>query len=111
MSLEKGCAEVERAEQHILNTCITENEMFQIFCLNTRILDVELQKVRYFTPSALLGANSDKNRQYRHGAYQQFTWWVHGRLGRGVRVPLPSCVVTAVRARFPSVTYNGFQFA
>ncbi len=49
-------------------------------------------------------------RQYRFFAYRQFTSWCWGWLGRKVRVVLPSCVVTKVRAKFPSKAYTGFKY-
>ena len=35
-------------------------------------------------------------------AYIQFCWFVLARLGRGVRRVIPSCVVTKIRAEYPS---------
>ncbi|XP_040079177.1 uncharacterized protein LOC120850652 [Ixodes scapularis] len=40
--------------------------------------------------------------RHRYTAYRQFTWWVHHKLGRGNRVPLPSCAVQRIRREFPS---------
>jgi len=48
-------------------------------------------------------------------AYRAFVgWMMRGkRLGKGVRVILPSCVVHCIRRQFPSPdgNYAGFQFA
>ena len=40
-------------------------------------------------------------RLLRLAAYRQFTHWTHEKLGRGVRVVIPLCVVSAVRRAFP----------
>ena len=50
-------------------------------------------------------------RSYRYASYRQFTWWVHNRIGKGVRRVIPSCVVKLIREVFPSPDgqYVGFQ--
>lgn len=52
-------------------------------------------------------------RSLRLAAYRQYTWWIHGYLGRGDRRVIPSCVVSAVRREFPEPqdNYTGFQEA
>lgn len=49
-------------------------------------------------------------RRYRLLAYRNFTSWVHGRLGSGIRKIIPSCIVSAIRRKFPEETgiYTGF---
>lgn len=41
-------------------------------------------------------------RALRWAAYRQFTWWIHGYLGRRVRRVIPTCVVHIIRKRFPA---------
>ena len=52
-------------------------------------------------------------RQSRLTAYRQFVCWMlkGERLGKGKRVVIPSCVVTAIRNRFPDASniYTGFR--
>jgi len=50
-------------------------------------------------------------RTFRLAAYRQFTWWTHNRLGHRVRRVIPSCVVLAIRRKFPAVEghYVGFR--
>ena len=50
-------------------------------------------------------------RSYRYAAYRQFTWWVHNRLGRGVRRRIPACVINKIREEFPEPDgiYVGFK--
>ena len=52
-----------------------------------------------------------ENRSLRYAAYRIFTWWVHNRLGKGVRKVIPSCAVWTIRDTFPeeSGIYVPFQ--
>lgn len=45
-------------------------------------------------------------------AYRVFTARIYGFLGRGNRVPIPSCVLTAIRETFPDECneYTGFEW-
>ena len=42
------------------------------------------------------------NDNFRHAAYRQFGLWQFEHLGSGNRVVIPSCVLWAIRDRFPS---------
>ena len=48
---------------------------------------------------------------YRYAAYRQFCWFIHSRLGKGVRRVIPSCVISKIRERYPSEDgiYTGFK--
>ena len=50
-------------------------------------------------------------RSYRYAAYRQFTWFIHTKLGKGVRRVIPACVVKKIRERYPSEVgeYTGFK--
>ena len=53
-------------------------------------------------------------RQYRLTAYRQFVHWANRgqKMGRGVRVVLPSCIVQMIRKAFPEENpgdYKGFK--
>lgn len=52
-------------------------------------------------------------RSYRYAAYRLFTYWVHDKLGKGVRKVIPSCAVLKIRERFPDPqgVYTGFKLA
>jgi len=43
----------------------------------------------------------DVNKSYRHAGYRQYILIHHGRLGLGVRRPVPSCCTLAIRDTFP----------
>ncbi|KAG0437582.1 hypothetical protein HPB47_017380 [Ixodes persulcatus] len=91
--------------------CITMHRLFELYCLNRDILDLEYRKLRVCRPLSTRNIKQI-NAKYRYTAYCQFVWWVHGRLGKENRVTLPSCVVTRVRKEFPApnpVDYTGFK--
>ena len=52
----------------------------------------------------------DANKAYRHAAYRSFVLMQFGKLTRGDRRVIPSCVVKRIRQKFPSPTnaYKGF---
>lgn len=49
----------------------------------------------------------------RFTSYRQYTAWAHyfERLGRGVRVVIPACVVRKIREKYPDAKgeYTGFS--
>ena len=49
-------------------------------------------------------------RSMRYAAYRQFTWWVHNRLGGGVRKVIPSCAIWAIRDTYPKISNNYVPF-
>lgn len=53
-------------------------------------------------------------RSMRLVAYRQWTWWIHGKLGKRNRKVIPACVVAAVRKAYPEADparYRGFEEA
>ncbi|XP_029850347.2 P2X purinoceptor 7 isoform X3 [Ixodes scapularis] len=81
-------------------TCVTKHPLFELYCLNTAILDLEYQKLRLLCP--LDAGDGGPQERHRYTAYQQFTWWVDHKPRHGNRVPLPSCAVERIRREFPS---------
>ena len=52
-------------------------------------------------------------RRYRYIAYQRFVQWIFGVLGKNIRVPIPSCVLTAICVKFPveaGESFEGFHY-
>ena len=48
------------------------------------------------------------NNTLRKQLYQIFTYLKYGHLGRGNRIPIPSCVLTRIREMFPDNKFMGF---
>ena len=63
-------------------------------------------------PDEQLGEEEDDyNAANRFNAYTNYTLWRHGRLGAGVRLPIPACAVWKIRDKFPHpyAQYTGFK--
>ena len=45
--------------------------------------------------------NQDDNSSWKYTAYQQYTMWHWGHLGRGNRNVIPARIVKIIRERFP----------
>ena len=52
-------------------------------------------------------------RTLRLAAYRQFTWWINTKLGKSVRLVIPSCAVWKIRDTYPEQdgNYVGFKDA
>lgn len=86
--------------------CVTTLDVFKTNVLNTDVLSIalvsrydDLADTAEYTPAA-----------YQKTAYRQWTMWQHRYLGRNENV-VPSCVVWAVRNKFPDPdgNYQGFK--
>lgn len=88
--------------------CITLTRRFCKLCLHPNILQLQRMLVR----SNITNDHFDKSTQkIRKAAYRRFILNEYGRLGRGNRKVIPSCVVWKVRSWYPSKTgvYMGFR--
>ncbi|XP_075554941.1 P2X purinoceptor 7-like [Dermacentor variabilis] len=107
---EKTCCKeqdrVAKATEHY--ECITKHPLFDLYCLNEHVLELEYIKLQYYNPYRV--GQRDQHDKYRYTAYRQFVWWIHGRLGQGRRVVIPSYVVHRLREEFPSRSgqYTGY---
>ena len=87
--------------------CITENENFRAVCLNREVLKTVLHMLNNVRGDEI----NIQNKSLRYAGYRQFTWWVHNRLGKGVRKVIPSCTLWAIRDEYaePNHYYVPFQ--
>lgn len=51
------------------------------------------------------------NKEMRKSMYRMFTYLKYGHLGRGVRIPVPECIVAKIREKYPDPDedYMGFM--
>lgn len=90
--------------------CVTEHSSFHAVCLNRDVLWTALVSLHDRESAGLPDRQQVSNRSFRYAAYRQFTWWVHGHLGRKIRRVIPSCAVKKIRNAFPadSNVYTGY---
>ena len=52
-----------------------------------------------------------QNKEMRKSMYRMFTYLKYGHLGRGVRIPIPECVMGKIREKYPDPAedYMGFR--
>ena len=97
--------------------CITSSSEFAQVCLSRPVLRTALIGINDLRgdgvkrhPDAKKGGEKEKdeipNKSYRFAGYKQYTWWVHQRLGKGVRRVIPSCALWAIRNQYPSSDGN-----
>ena len=87
--------------------CITREEFFQ-----SAVLDMSVLSIAIVNRSDVFADDPEYTpSSYRKAAYRQWILWQHGYLGRANRRVIPSCVVWAVRDRYPSPDgqYLGFK--
>ena len=107
------CGKCRTMDQPIENLCckqrpcITTTEFFELVVLDNNVLSVAI-----VNRCDTFADNPDYSPQsYRKAAYRQWVMWQHGYLGRSNREVIPSCVVWAVRTRYPAPDgrYLGFK--
>ncbi|XP_074606495.1 uncharacterized protein LOC141859558 isoform X2 [Acropora palmata] len=107
------CGHCRQMPSEIENVCCTKKDCitltlrFDKLCLYPNILEL-----RKSDRSNITYDRFDKSTQkLRKAAYRRFILNEYGRLGRGNRKVIPSCVVWKVRSWYPSTTgvYMGFR--
>lgn len=92
--------------------CITQNPGFLVTCTDVDVLETAWYSYR----QQFGGFDGPEHKRLRHIAYRQFVRWCWGWLGRHIRVVLPACVVSCIRAHFPppgleeNFLFEGFHF-
>ena len=86
---------------------VTSYVMFNTVCLDREVLQLAIRArcdIRADEPDY-------STQSYRKAAYRQYTLWKFGKLGRGNRKILPSCVVIVIRQAYPAPdgNYMGFR--
>ncbi|KAL2098293.1 hypothetical protein ACEWY4_007500 [Coilia grayii] len=88
--------------------CITQSRTYEMLCCERDVLEVAMLSLREVRAETL--DRPINSSLFRLTAYRQFTLWARGHLGRRNRRPIPACVVTTIRTRFPSLHYHGFEY-
>ena len=95
-------------------TCITDNPGFHTVCL-----DIWVLQAAWFGYKQQYGSRAYEGPEHkvnRHIAYRQLVRWCWGVIGKEIRVVLPSCAVSCIRAHFPppgnedDFEFVGFRF-
>ena len=95
------CKEVPQIENWMMvNGCVTQHSFFQHFVLQYWNLFFCRGFHQLIQPSSL--TFEDDNAKFRYTAYRNFVFAIWGKLPRGHRKVIPACVVTAIRAVYPS---------
>ncbi|ELT96830.1 hypothetical protein CAPTEDRAFT_124094, partial [Capitella teleta] len=89
--------------------CITEHEGFSEICLARHALRAVYNRYHQCYRKSI---PNEENKRSRFMAYRMMVYWCWGFLGKELRVPLPSCAVSAIRQKFPSENgdYTGFNY-
>ena len=67
-------------------------------CLERAVLETNLATI-----SRYIGEIFEfENTNYCSSAYKQYISWIYGWLGKRIRQVIPSCVVWAIRKKYPS---------
>ena len=86
--------------------CVTAQDFFQ-----SAVLDMNILSISIVNRSDVFADDPDYSpSSYRKAACRQWILWQHGYLGRANRRVVPSCIVWAVRDKYPAPDgqYLGF---
>lgn len=104
------CRRMPSEEENVCckkRTCVTSYVMFNTICIDREVLQLAIRArcdIRADEPDY-------STQSYLKAAYRQYTLWKYGKLGRGNRKILPSCVVLSIRHGYPAPdgNYMGFR--
>ena len=90
--------------------CLAKSPEFALIALEPMVLNVANGYRNDFL-GLVDDQLEDQNKHYRHASYRQYTMWRQGYLGANNRKVIPSCIVLAIRGRYPSPTgtYVGYK--
>ena len=106
---ESICCKEQVPGDFFAEECVTLGANFAAVCLHREVLRATLSGLNNLRGDVI----NFENRSMLYAAYRIFTWWVHNRLGRGVRKVIPSCAIWVIRNTFPeaNMIYVPFQEA
>ena len=99
------------------SVCIKDHISFEAIVLNIDALNTARHAMLSYMPAAYINTQLQEatNRTWRFVAYRQFIHWVNSwsSLGKNKRKVIPSCVVNAIRCKYPASNgaYVGFTSA
>ena len=103
-----NCQAMERLEMNVCCNCQPRNCISRRVEFELLVLDRVVVQLANLHAADMFAYNlPTDNASARYGAYRQFTFWRHGRLGTGNRKVLPSCCTLRIRAKYPDP--NGTQ--
>lgn len=88
-------------------TCVTSFRMYENICLDREVLTLAI-RARF----DIMAEEPDySSNSFRKAAYRQYCLWKYGKLGKGNRRVLPSCVVNTIRRYYPAPdgVYMGYR--
>ncbi|XP_040191719.1 uncharacterized protein LOC120924757 isoform X2 [Rana temporaria] len=98
------CMEIRGMRPHLEGiSCITQHPYFPYLCENKDFAQIH-QNMMYGLRSKI-PKEKNKKRALRKAAYQAFSVWIHGALGKKEERPIPACTVHRVRLAFLGADY------
>ncbi|XP_057688191.1 uncharacterized protein LOC130914682 [Corythoichthys intestinalis] len=95
----RGKLEEAEALTDTLPECILDHPGLNAICFNPWALQCAWARYKQLYGGKAFEGPTDA--KFRHVAYRQFVTWCWEYLGKDIRVVLPSCFVSSIRAHFP----------
>lgn len=95
----------------VLSIISNIQELEHFICLEKMSIEDLAARRNDVFKNAYRSPSEDPNAALRFACYRKLTKLVHGVSAKGVRVPLPSCVVSLIQKTYPSLNgvYVGFE--